>query len=285
MSLLHPTGHLPCSRSSQSCQVECVANLTLYLNKYMDELSRVIFRSYKECWLAIFYSFCLQSVVRRALIILANGQREKPGWINEYLHIAIRLFIAVSGTYDPLIQPMEENTAKKHRFLAKDSPTTSEDCEAARVVIGLPDDNFHSSGDYLKKIFDDTGAPISYNAEPLWSEVYDKHLQRPAQNDNPYPIESNYSTSEVDSNSTNSISSTASFGLRRGTNLMSRFEITKPHVDKFQCTYPGCTAPPFLTQVSCIYYPCDKISSLQYSSIFLTAIQMYIRSVGLSTAR
>lgn len=59
------------------CKVDCLANLNTHLQLYTQELSRVFFKrdnlkNRRPWWLSAFYSFCIQSYVRRVLIELAN---------------------------------------------------------------------------------------------------------------------------------------------------------------------------------------------------------------------
>ncbi|KAH8789646.1 hypothetical protein BGZ57DRAFT_786541, partial [Hyaloscypha finlandica] len=166
---LTPLSHQFCTKSPlPTCKVNCIENLSLYLNKFLDELSRVFFQKQdmrsKAWWLPIFYSFCIQAVVRRALITLTEGpqgQRFELTWVKEYLHLAVRLFISTSGSYDPLTQSFEDDGSLQSGDLSK-----LEDYEAARVALGVPSNDFTSSGDYLKRIFEDSGEPLSYDTLP-----------------------------------------------------------------------------------------------------------------------
>lgn len=61
----------------------------------------------KSWWLSVFYSFCIQSIVRHALLRLI-GITSEPATqptlgATQHLHLAVRLFIATSGSYDPLM--------------------------------------------------------------------------------------------------------------------------------------------------------------------------------------
>jgi len=54
-----------------------------------------------------FYSFCIQSMVKKALIMLignAEPTTQPTLGATLHLHLAVRLFIASSGSYDPLIR-------------------------------------------------------------------------------------------------------------------------------------------------------------------------------------
>src|SRR6266496_2349823 len=83
-------------------------NITLYL----DELSRVVFRKENlrnkgASWLSMFYSFCIQSLVRTALLEITNQSTttgEADTAAEQYLHLPLRLFIASNfGSKDPLL--------------------------------------------------------------------------------------------------------------------------------------------------------------------------------------
>ena len=80
---IQSSGHLSeaCHQSCkpQSCDVGCVANLEAHLSRYLNELSRVFFlkenlRDIKIWWMSGFYSLCIQSIVRRALLQLVGGR-------------------------------------------------------------------------------------------------------------------------------------------------------------------------------------------------------------------
>jgi len=58
----------------------------------------------EQWWLSTFYSFCIQSRVKKLLIALETEQSD-GGFdaCREYLQLPIKLFIAVSNKYDPLL--------------------------------------------------------------------------------------------------------------------------------------------------------------------------------------
>ncbi|KAE8445806.1 hypothetical protein EG329_012864 [Mollisiaceae sp. DMI_Dod_QoI] len=62
----------------------------------------------KSWWLSVFYSLCIQSMIKIALIRLIGnvaGPATQPTFgATHHLHLAVRLFIASSGSYDPLMQ-------------------------------------------------------------------------------------------------------------------------------------------------------------------------------------
>jgi hypothetical protein len=149
-----------------SCKIECISNLDMHLTLYLDELSRVFFkkenmRNKKSCWLSIFYSFCIQSTVRKALIALENdaatSNNTDGGSLvrKQYLHLPVRLFIASSGPYDPLITRVSSSSSSAER----DGPSVL-DCEAACIAVnqaGWKPRGIRCSGDYLKELFEDAG--------------------------------------------------------------------------------------------------------------------------------
>lgn len=277
--ILTPQSHRSCITSSLSiCRIDCIANLSLYLNKFLDELSRVFFQKQdmrsKAWWLPIFYSFCIQAVVRKALKILTTGTHSQPSeleWVKEYLHLAIRLFISASGRYDPLTQSFGFGVDESAQ--SEDLPT-SEDYEAARVALGIPNNDFISSSDYLKRIFEDSGEPLSYNALPQravspdpiasatassyeygnpFSSTLSQHRNLPS----PRTQASEYQTMADYSSSTCTPSTASSSGTRIAGSFVDRLPFdtwTNPQIGGFQCTYPGCTAQPFQTQASCIQF-------------------------------
>lgn len=154
------------------CKVNCIRNIELQIEQYLDELTRVIFlkenmRS-RIWWLSAFYSLCIQGVIRQALILLSfNDQKNVPTTdklsAEQYLHIATRLFIVSSGNHDPLIQDWSSKFASPS--LEDEAPST-EDFQNAQLAIKQPDwklKGIKKSGNYLKKLFEDNGGPL---AEP-----------------------------------------------------------------------------------------------------------------------
>jgi hypothetical protein len=90
------------------CKIECVAQLESSISLYLEELSRVFFkkenmRNKVPWWLSAFYSFCIQSFVKKALwVIKTNMADERLLVCEEYLRLPINLFSASSGLLDPL---------------------------------------------------------------------------------------------------------------------------------------------------------------------------------------
>jgi hypothetical protein len=128
----------------------------MHIQGYFNELSRVIFkkeniRKKNLCYLSIFYSFCIQSIVRKCLIMLAADSHPASLQSKQYMHIPLRLFIASSGTYDPLARDLL-SFSDEHG-----------DYEQARQAVGHNDwclSGIRDSGNYLKRLFEDDGSPI-----------------------------------------------------------------------------------------------------------------------------
>jgi hypothetical protein len=113
-ALRHPVTesfHYYCS--SDSCQDYYISNVELHTGLYLDELSHVFFRTagplFKDHhWTSIFYSFFIQATVRKLLQKLDSEtaflQRPSAATASpeDYLHLAVNLFVARSGDYDPL---------------------------------------------------------------------------------------------------------------------------------------------------------------------------------------
>jgi hypothetical protein len=128
----------------------------------MTELSSVFFKKENmrsKSWrLSIFYSFCIQSIVRKAFINLVGigGSIDACHGAKQYLHLAVRLFSASSGTYDPLMR----NLAAESNNLPPDKASRFEDYKLAQFAsqqeswasIGVT-----SSAEYLNYIFEDDG--------------------------------------------------------------------------------------------------------------------------------
>jgi hypothetical protein len=130
----------------------------------LDELSRVLFLKEnlyrKVWWLSVFYSLCIQGLVRKILMELASWKYTglllpSPSLeIKQYLHLAVRLFIAASGTHDPLMSDyldLEGEQPCDHPFkMAQLSIKKAEWRERG----------INSSGDYLKRLFEDHGESL-----------------------------------------------------------------------------------------------------------------------------
>ena len=81
-----------------------------------------------------------------------------PFSIKRYLHLAVRLFIASSGGYDPLARKWDTSDSQSSEEVAE-----IRNYEAAKLSVRQPEWNslgFRSSGDYLQKLFEDDNSPI-----------------------------------------------------------------------------------------------------------------------------
>jgi len=97
------------------CQIQCIQDLSYYVESYVTELSSVVFNKEnmrdRRWWLSTFYSLYIQSYVRHALIAIEKQLRfgsaddvsaeDLTG--TQYLHLAAILFTAASAKYDPLL--------------------------------------------------------------------------------------------------------------------------------------------------------------------------------------
>lgn len=162
--------HGACKPTREECIVQCISDLETHLKMFLTELSRVFFKKdnlkNKNWWLSAFYSFCIQSIIRRALIQLTERQEHisldtrwtEPRWIEQrwalkqYLYLPLRLFIATSGTLDPLTE--------KYPFGSHIKP---EDSELAKQAV--KHDRWKSNGisgslQYLQTLFEDKGEAL-----------------------------------------------------------------------------------------------------------------------------
>jgi hypothetical protein len=162
---LNELSHQSCSPTL--CKVECIAILNTHLKCYLDEISRTFSLGEDSppnhnWWLSGFYSLCIQSIVRKALLRLyvtstSNNATKKGNLVcREYLHLPVRLFIAMLGSYDPLVgAPTFSNSPGED----VDRPHPQE-YMSARLAVRQPDwqsRGISGSGDYLKELFEDYG--------------------------------------------------------------------------------------------------------------------------------
>jgi hypothetical protein len=163
--LLEARLHRNCD--SSSCKLGCIEAIRVNVALYLQELSRVFFkkenlRNKRSWWLSTFYSFCIQSAVRKALIALARDapadlRGESSIYAKHYLYLPIRLFIASSGSYDPVNSRDDWHSADTND--GHDIPT-EEDYKQARLVVQFEEWASHGvsgSADHLRRIFEDTG--------------------------------------------------------------------------------------------------------------------------------
>jgi hypothetical protein len=146
------------------------------LEKYLAELSSVFFKKENmrsKSWrLSIFYSLCIQSIVRKALInLLGNGESANASLgAKQYLHLAVRLFIASSGIQDPLMR----NFSAELENLPDDEASRNEDYRLAQYSTQQkiwPSIGVTSSADYLKYIFEDDGNDMDIELHATDAEV------------------------------------------------------------------------------------------------------------------
>jgi hypothetical protein len=154
------------------CRLNCINDIRMHLNMYSDALSTVIFRKEntrsKSWWLSAFYSLTIQSMVRAALLQLTRPSvvstlGNRPDRRNQqYMHLGVRLFIAGSGTHDPL---MRDYSALPTSSGAEEK--TNKNFQAAQEATRQDSWGGHginSSADFLRTIFEDEGGPLE---EPL----------------------------------------------------------------------------------------------------------------------
>ncbi|KAH6714224.1 hypothetical protein BKA61DRAFT_607420 [Leptodontidium sp. MPI-SDFR-AT-0119] len=167
--------HVSCN--SGLCKFECLEYVKLNISLYFDELSRVFFkkenmRNKTTWWLSAFYSFCIQSFVRRALLEL-----EKESLVfatlasRDYLRDPVQLFVAISSLDDPLIRPLARDLSGKVKTNAMVEGPNLDDYEEARLAVGQNTwltDGISGSYDYLTSLFGDqkVGEQSTTNGSP-----------------------------------------------------------------------------------------------------------------------
>jgi hypothetical protein len=131
---LKATSHGTCVKSVY--RFDYITNLSLHLRLYLEELSRVFFnkenmRTKEGWWLSTFYSLCIQAIVQRVLLRLnKNTSPSNELATRQYLHLAIRLFAASSGSYDPLMRDYASPNLTKD----KESSTLLDFCATKAAV-------------------------------------------------------------------------------------------------------------------------------------------------------
>lgn len=145
-----------------------MASLEANISQYIKELSRVLFakermRSVKSWWLSVFYSLCIQNFVRQALLRLqidvrtGKESKEKSPGAHQYLHLALRLFIAYSRKYDPLTQKLPKEVGV---IVTEQDEVFGNEVIIARLAVGYSSWSsvgITSSKEYLKLLFEDEG--------------------------------------------------------------------------------------------------------------------------------
>jgi hypothetical protein len=122
-------------------------------------------------WLSMFYGFCIQSLVRTALLEItkrlgATVTKQAEVAASQYLYLPLRLFVASSsGSKDPILSDEA----------AESGLSGSEAYQQAREAVNYTNWNsagIQNSGDYLKQLFQDDGGLLRFNpakaqADPL----------------------------------------------------------------------------------------------------------------------
>ncbi|TGO49828.1 hypothetical protein BCON_0199g00200 [Botryotinia convoluta] len=192
--------------SSNFCNDRNVDSFMSAIKRYIEQLSKVFFKKEnlrgKTWWLSVFYSLVIQSLVRTMLkAIVGDGGAEIPLSINQYLHLAVRLFIATSGAHDPLVRSIPVQGSRLKALAGCDScrgrklkcTRWKPSCEACQdfqcpCIYGgkseiddseIEDYNvanlsvqqakwksygLKGSGEYLQHLFQDDGKPITHEA-------------------------------------------------------------------------------------------------------------------------
>lgn len=140
----------------QRCGLHSIAKLQQSSSRYVNILHDVMFSkwglsNHRYWWLAIFYSLCIQSLVRVNLIKLSERVQSSPRNLDQcsnarlYLHPFISLLEAASAEYDPL-------TMVDHLSEAEMGQIT-----LARIAVNpwyWEEHGIRSSYDHLRRIFD-----------------------------------------------------------------------------------------------------------------------------------
>jgi hypothetical protein len=131
----------------------------MHINSYLDELSQVFFgkknmRNKRTWWLSTFYSFCIQNLVRKILMALdPSAFGSQTSRYREYLYDPIKLFIASSGVYDPLMESWE-NISNEEELTEGRNPSDLREAQLAVRQSDWEEMGIKSSTDYLKKAFE-----------------------------------------------------------------------------------------------------------------------------------
>lgn len=144
-----------------TCKIKCIAALEMNISLYLDELSRIFFkkenmRKKDSWWLSAFYSFCIQSFVRKSLIELDNGSDASK----QYLHLPVRLFIASSGVYDPLAEDWSQMRTLSNLDSGNRDPKDYQEAQLAVSCSKWKSAGISGSAQFLKRIFEDYDARL-----------------------------------------------------------------------------------------------------------------------------
>ena len=121
-------------------------------------------RDKKPWWLSTFYSFYIQSLVKRTLRILEKDLKYSSSRVGpNYLQLPLRLFIASMGSYDPiLMQEMSSDVDASTIDKGDTDRAVGSEYEEARLVLGQAtwsNRGIRSSAGYLCMLFDDDEMP------------------------------------------------------------------------------------------------------------------------------
>jgi hypothetical protein len=165
------SSHLVCTGTY--CKIQFIKDLKSSLKCFLEELSAVFFKKdnlrSKSWWLSAFYAFSIQSMVRAGLKLLLVDVNPANflippvdhRWptIQNYLSVALHLFIATSSNYDPLMKDYSI-VASTPVSKAEEEKTSDEYFTAAQVAVKQNTWNSNgiaSSMQYLQTLFRDGG--------------------------------------------------------------------------------------------------------------------------------
>lgn len=166
---------------SSRCAIECISELEFRLQPYVDEFSKVIFRKQnlqndREWWLSMFYSLCIQSIVRKGLIAIAKSISPHPKdptlpRAKFYLPLAHQLFFASAATYDPLVSNWNTipNILDLEHLIDLSYILQYSRAQSAVKQHTWRDRNINGSREYLEELFEAKGA-VGVDVAPLESE-------------------------------------------------------------------------------------------------------------------
>jgi hypothetical protein len=210
------------SCGSSFCKVHCISNIAFHLDDFLDELSRVLFskqnRMQKSQWLSIFYSLCIQSYVRRVLVHLSgkgNGFPEVSAKRASRFEQYLHLGLRLFTAASGSYDPLMQDYSSISEELATDEKLIAKLYQDAQLSV--------KQASWKERKINN-----SYDYLKESFEDAGGHL-----GENPY--------SETDSGMPPPLKRTLIDG------------IANPPLGSFQCTYPGCVAQPFQTQVNLFY--------------------------------
>ena len=162
-SQLYDVSHTTCTPSA--CKIDSFNELNNCLKGYVKLLSGVIFkknaRRRKDWWLSVFYSFCIQSFVRGAVIVLVSKSDANHAIAaSQYLHLAVNLFFvtckATDKSYDPLLYDFDKLSDLEILALTQHG-LEAEQGRLAQIAVQKDSweaNRIDSSYDYLYQLFD-----------------------------------------------------------------------------------------------------------------------------------